>query len=97
MNVLITGAGGFMGAYLTQLAVNAGHTVLGIDTQEPDAGAFAGKFERADVRDIANLRNYYCVSAGTDISPGCTKLSNGFDDSAVRYDANQRWRNDQHF
>ena len=33
MNVLITGAGGFMGGYLAKLAANAGHSVLGIDIE----------------------------------------------------------------
>lgn len=55
MNVLITGAGGFIGGYLAKLAANAGHSVLGIDHKEPDADAFAGTFERCDVRETAHV------------------------------------------
>src|SRR5271170_2708717 len=54
MNVLITGAGGFMGAYLAELAVNAGHSVLGMDWKEPDE-TIACAFERFDVRDAARV------------------------------------------
>ena len=53
MNVLITGAGGFIGAYLAKLAASAGHSVLGIDVKEPEEEAFEVKFERCDVRDAA--------------------------------------------
>lgn len=55
MNVLITGASGFMGGYLAKLALNAGHSVLGIDTKEAEAEAFGGKFERCDVRDTSRV------------------------------------------
>jgi GDP-4-dehydro-6-deoxy-D-mannose reductase len=55
MNVLITGAGGFMGGYLAELAASAGHSVLGIDRNEPDAGTFTGTFEPCDVRDAARI------------------------------------------
>jgi GDP-4-dehydro-6-deoxy-D-mannose reductase len=55
MNVLITGAGGFMGPYLAKLAASEGHSVLGIDTKEPDAAVFTGSFERCDVRDAARV------------------------------------------
>jgi len=55
MNVLITGAGGFMGGYLAELAASAGHSVLGIDTNEPDAEAFTGTFELCDVRDADRI------------------------------------------
>lgn len=55
MNVLITGAGGFIGSYLARQAVNAGHSVLGIDVKEADTGAFAGTFELCDVRDGARI------------------------------------------
>ena len=54
MNVLITGAGGFMGAYLAKLAASQGHSVLGIDKNDP-AEALAGTFERCDVRDTARV------------------------------------------
>jgi GDP-4-dehydro-6-deoxy-D-mannose reductase len=55
MNVLITGAGGFMGAYLAKLAVSEAHSVLGIDSKDPDADVFTGTFERCDVRDAARV------------------------------------------
>src|ERR1700726_2164718 len=55
MNVLITGAGGFIGAYLAKLAASAGHSVLGIDVKEPEEEAFEVKFERCDVRDAARV------------------------------------------
>jgi GDP-4-dehydro-6-deoxy-D-mannose reductase len=55
MNVLITGAGGFMGGYLAKLAVNEGHSVLGIDAKEPEAGAFEARFRRCDVRDTEQV------------------------------------------
>lgn len=61
MNVLITGAGGFMGGYMAELAVRAGHSVLGIDKNEPDAEAFAGTFELCDVRDA--VRVYGTIAA----------------------------------
>jgi GDP-4-dehydro-6-deoxy-D-mannose reductase len=55
MNVLITGAGGFMGAYLAKLAAGAGHAVLGIDTKEPDTETFAGDFLHCDVRNTDDV------------------------------------------
>jgi GDP-4-dehydro-6-deoxy-D-mannose reductase len=55
MNVLITGAGGFIGAYLAKLAANAGHSVLGIDVKEPEEEALEVKFERCDVRDAGQV------------------------------------------
>jgi GDP-4-dehydro-6-deoxy-D-mannose reductase len=55
MNVLITGAGGFMGGYLASLAISEGHSVLGIDKNEPDAEAFPGTFQRCDVRDTTRV------------------------------------------
>jgi GDP-4-dehydro-6-deoxy-D-mannose reductase len=55
MNVLITGAGGFMGGYLAKFVMSAGHSVLGIDAKEPEAEVFDGKFERCDVRDTARV------------------------------------------
>ncbi len=61
MNVLITGAGGFMGGYLAELAMSAGHSVLGIDKNEPDAEAFTGTFESCDVRDTARV--YQIIAA----------------------------------
>jgi GDP-4-dehydro-6-deoxy-D-mannose reductase len=55
MNVLITGAGGFIGGYLAKHAENAGHSVLGIDIKDPDVGMSAGRFERCDVRDTMRV------------------------------------------
>lgn len=55
MNVLITGAAGFMGGYMAELAASAGHSVLGIDKNEPEADAFAGTFEICDVGDAARV------------------------------------------
>ena len=55
MNVLITGAGGFMGGYLAKLAANEGHSVLGIDMKAPEDGTSAGRFERCDVRDTDRI------------------------------------------
>ena len=55
MNVLITGAGGFMGGYLAKLALSEGHSVLGIDAKEAEAEAFEAKFERCDIRDTARV------------------------------------------
>lgn len=56
MNILVTGAGGFIGGYLAKLAAEAGHSVLGVDHKEPDAGgAFMGTFELCDVRDSTHV------------------------------------------
>jgi len=56
MNILVTGAGGFIGGYLARLAVSAGHSVLGIDHKDPDdGGAFLGTFQRCDVRNTARV------------------------------------------
>lgn len=55
MNVLVTGAGGFMGGYLAKLAASEGHSVLGIDKNDPEPEAFTGTFERCDVRDARRV------------------------------------------
>ncbi len=55
MNVLVTGACGFIGGYLAQYAENAGHSVLGIGIKDPDVGMSAGDFERCDVRDARQI------------------------------------------
>jgi GDP-4-dehydro-6-deoxy-D-mannose reductase len=57
MNVLITGAGGFIGSYLARLAASAGHSVLGIDVKEPDVEACSFNFERCDMRDTGRVFN----------------------------------------
>jgi GDP-4-dehydro-6-deoxy-D-mannose reductase len=55
MNVLITGAGGFIGEYLARHCSDAGCTVLGLDLRSPANGAWEGPFERCDVRDAARV------------------------------------------
>ena len=55
MNVLITGAGGFIGGVLAKHCVGAGCSVLGIDIVEP-ANDYAGQeFELRDVRDSVEM------------------------------------------
>jgi GDP-4-dehydro-6-deoxy-D-mannose reductase len=55
MNVLITGAGGFIGSYLAQFATRAGHRVLGIGLRESDFGVFEGDFRCIDVCDAERI------------------------------------------
>ena len=55
MNVLITGAAGFIGGFLTRHCVAAGSTVLGIDIHEPDDQWKEAGFECCDVRDSRRL------------------------------------------
>lgn len=50
-----------MGAYLAQLAESAGHSVLGIDTKEPETGTYTGAFDLCDVRDA--VRIYETIAA----------------------------------
>ena len=54
MNVMITGAAGFIGGFLAKHSLRTGHSVLGIDVREPDAWA-GGTFELCDVRDSARV------------------------------------------
>ncbi len=51
MNVMITGAAGFVGAFLTKYGLDAGARVLGIDIKEPASGMQDAAFEICDVRD----------------------------------------------
>ena len=55
MNVLITGAAGFIGGFLSRHCVAAGSTVLGIDIHETVDEWAEGGFERCDVRDSRRL------------------------------------------
>jgi GDP-4-dehydro-6-deoxy-D-mannose reductase len=55
MNVMITGAGGFIGGFLARLSVEAGCSVLGLDISEPDEVAPGASFELCDVRDEARI------------------------------------------
>lgn len=55
MKVMITGAAGFIGAFLTQYCSEAGHSVLGTDIKESDGSQAAGAFELCDVRDPVRL------------------------------------------
>jgi GDP-4-dehydro-6-deoxy-D-mannose reductase len=56
MNVLITGAAGFIGGYLTRHCTEARASVLGIDIREPEHGWTGAAFEPCDVRDSARLQ-----------------------------------------
>ncbi len=55
MKVLITGAAGFIGGFLSRHCVAAGSTVLGIDIQEPVDECAEASFECCDVRDSRRL------------------------------------------
>lgn len=55
MNVLITGAAGFIGGFLSRHCVAAGSAVLGIDIHEPDNHWPEAGFECCDVRDSRRL------------------------------------------
>jgi nucleoside-diphosphate-sugar epimerase len=50
VNILITGAGGFIGGFLARLAVESENSVLGLDISEPDAPISGADFELCDVR-----------------------------------------------
>jgi GDP-4-dehydro-6-deoxy-D-mannose reductase len=55
MNIMITGAGGFIGGFLSQYCSEAGHSVLGFGvTREPDTWT-RGRYELCDIRDSARL------------------------------------------
>ena len=51
MNILITGAAGFVGGFLMKHSVDAGCKVLGIDIQQPTVSWDGARFVRCDVRD----------------------------------------------
>lgn len=56
MNVLITGAAGFIGGFLSRYCTDAGHAVLAIGTNEKARESWnAGKYEPCDIRDQARL------------------------------------------
>ena len=55
MNVLITGAAGFMGPFLKQVCLESGASVLGIDVCEPLEPWTSASFERCDVRNYSRL------------------------------------------
>jgi len=50
MNVLITGAAGFIGQTLSKYCADAGCNVLGLGITEPEAPITAGEYELCDVR-----------------------------------------------
>jgi GDP-4-dehydro-6-deoxy-D-mannose reductase len=58
MNIMITGAGGFIGGFLATLAVESGNSVLGLDISEPDAVVPGAGFELCDVRHEAPLSRF---------------------------------------
>jgi GDP-4-dehydro-6-deoxy-D-mannose reductase len=56
MNVMITGAGGFVGRILSEYCVQAGCPVLGVDIVEPKTGDHGtASFELCDMRDSGRL------------------------------------------
>lgn len=55
MNVLITGAGGFVGGFLTKHCADAGCSVVGIDIKEPAEPLAGGDFELLDVNDTVRI------------------------------------------
>ena len=55
MNVMITGAAGFIGGFLTKYCVEAGCSVLGLGVSEPDEVVSGATFEYCDVRDETRL------------------------------------------
>jgi GDP-4-dehydro-6-deoxy-D-mannose reductase len=54
MNVMITGAAGFIGGVLAPHCKDSGAAVLGIGSGKPGSG-FAGDFESCDIRDLQRL------------------------------------------
>jgi len=55
MRIMITGAAGFIGGFLTKHCLAAGSKVLGIDVVTPRSGAELNEFELCDVRDFGRL------------------------------------------
>ena len=56
MRLMITGATGFIGTYLTKYASSQGSTVLGIDIAQPGQDWVGGAFEHCDVVDFDKLK-----------------------------------------
>ena len=57
MNILVTGAGGFIGHHLVQRLAAEGHQVRGVDSKRPEfAQSAAAEFLIADLRDYDNCR-----------------------------------------
>ena len=55
MRVMITGATGFIGRFLTQHCLEAGCSVLGIDRHESEEAVAGAALERCDIRDSVRL------------------------------------------
>jgi GDP-4-dehydro-6-deoxy-D-mannose reductase len=55
LKVMITGAAGFIGGFLTSHCMAAGSEVLGIDIAEPQPGSAIDEFELCDVRNSERL------------------------------------------
>ena len=55
MKVMITGSAGFIGGYLAKHCVEAGCSVLGLGSSEPEDTWAGGAFEYCDIRDEARL------------------------------------------
>lgn len=55
MNVMITGAAGFIGGFLAKYCVDVGCSVLGLGVSEPDEAVSGMTFEYCDVRDEVRL------------------------------------------
>ena len=57
MNILVTGAGGFIGHHLVKRLAAAGHHIRGVDTKPPEfEPSPAAEFLTADLRDYENCR-----------------------------------------
>ena len=55
MNVMITGAAGFIGGFLTKYCLDASCPVLGLDIKDPAESWPNAAFERCDIRDETHL------------------------------------------
>jgi GDP-4-dehydro-6-deoxy-D-mannose reductase len=55
MKILITGAAGFIGGYLSRYCAAVGSSVLGIDIREPEEAWAGVSFEHCNVRDFKRL------------------------------------------
>ena len=58
MQVMITGAAGFIGSFLAEHCSEAGCMVLGLGLSEPSDPWSSGSFERCDVRDYDRLSHF---------------------------------------